>query len=90
MDMIDFMQYIVPTLVVEALQIQAMDIVAAEKARRNKKMKRGDVPVPVGTNLVEVPEIIGKTCYALQCLSKVCRMTEQYEISTMDLIEIDR
>lgn len=92
-DMIDFMQYTVPTLVAESLRKQVKDIVIKEangKRKRGKKAAIKDPPTEVQIVENNMLEVINETCHALQCLSKACRLTECYSISKEDLIEIDR
>lgn len=72
-DWIDFIMYILPTTVYEALQRQKRDVIRRQTASRT----------PI---LAEVSaEATDKACQALINLSRACRITEQYRISDNDL-----
>lgn len=84
------MQYIVPTLVVEAIKMKAFDVAATEEARSRRKRGKKDPLVEAQSLKEDASGVINESCNASQCLSKTCRLTERYCISNEDLVEIDR
>lgn len=88
-DLIDFLKYIVPTLVVEALQHQCHDIIQSENTRRQKRKGKKPIKGPGNDDITGDPIAIQEACSAIQCLSRACCLSEQFTLSQSELVEID-
>jgi hypothetical protein len=81
-DWIDFLKFILPTLVVEALQLQKRDVIRKETSSRS--------PTMTEEQLLIYGAATDDACKAIVCLSKACRISQKYSISESDLIELNR
>lgn len=82
-DVIDFVQYLVPTAFVAALKQQRDDI---EEKRGRKKQKVSSVQ---SFNDFVTEEATEEVCEALKSLARACRITEQFRISQEELAEFE-
>ncbi|KAL0081971.1 hypothetical protein J3Q64DRAFT_1837308 [Phycomyces blakesleeanus] len=102
-DYIDFLMFVVPTLLVEALELQTEDLkikLKNEKKRKGKgKAAKATIlnqsneidpeEQSIGTEIETVISCMDRTAEALALLSLVCQLSEKLYISTEDVSAIE-
>lgn len=79
------MSIVAPSVYIECLKSQANDMKGKlEKANRIRRRRKHPVKIDIATNLVD------EACVAVASLAKACRICQQFNIASAELIEIER
>lgn len=87
-DWIDFIVHLLPTTVVEAIQLQKHELREEEAAARrsgNRKLNR-----KTDEELLAFDQNADAACRAIVVISRACSISQQYTLSPEDVMELQR